>query len=102
MSDGPARSSSRFVCTCRAACRSTTLRPDIERGNIIVWEQSLADRVKGQPLAIEAHMEPQSILIRTLTLFAITIGLALATFALAIWWVMRKGRKRDLAICNGQ
>ena len=68
----------------------------IERGNIIVWEQSLADRVKGQPLAIEAHVEPQSILIRTLTLFAITIGLALATFALAIWWVIRKGSETSI------
>ena len=71
---------------------------DIKRGNIIVWEQRLTDRVKGVPLALEVHMEPESILIRTLTLFAITIVLALATFALAIWWVMRQGRKQNVAI----
>ena len=65
---------------------------DIKRGNIIVWEQRLADRIKGEPLALEVHMEAESILVRTLTLFAITIVLALATFALAIWWVMRRGK----------
>ncbi len=70
---------------------------DIKRGNIIVWEQRLADRIKGEPLALEVHMEAESILVRTLTLFAITIVLALATFALAIWWVMRRG-KQNLAI----
>ncbi len=65
---------------------------EIERGNIIVWEQALADRIKGLPLSIEVHMETESILIRTLTLFAITIMLAAATFGVAIWWVMRRGR----------
>lgn len=65
---------------------------EIERGNIIVWEQSLAERLNGQPLAIEAHMETQSILVRTLALFALTILLAAATFGVAIWWVMRRGK----------
>jgi hypothetical protein len=64
----------------------------IERGNIIVWAQPLADRLKGQPVSIEVRMEMQSILARTLTLYAITIVLAMATFAVAIWWVRRKGR----------
>jgi hypothetical protein len=66
---------------------------EIERGNIISWEQPLVDRVEGEPIAIEVHMEPQSILVRTLLLFGVTTALALATFALAIWWVMRRGRK---------
>lgn len=64
----------------------------IERGNIIAWEQPLSERLRGQPLEIEAHMEPQSILARTLTLFAITIVLAVLTFVLAIWLVMRRGK----------
>ena len=64
----------------------------IERGNIIVWEQTLADRLRGAPLEIEAHMEPQSILARTLTLFALTIVAAMFTFAGAVWFVMRRGR----------
>jgi hypothetical protein len=64
----------------------------IERGNIIVWEQLLSDRLRGQPLQIEAHMEPQSILVRTLMLFGSMVVLAAMTFALAIWFVMRRGR----------
>ena len=68
---------------------------EIERGNIIVWEQRLADRIKGQPLAIEVHLEPQSILAHTLGLFGLTILLAAATFALAIWWVMWKGKRGE-------
>jgi hypothetical protein len=63
---------------------------EVERGNIIRWEQSLAERLKGEPLAIEVHMETQSILFQTLALFGVTIVLALTTLALAIWWVMRR------------
>lgn len=63
---------------------------EIERGNIIRWEQPLAERLKGEPLAIEVHMETESILFQTLTLFGVTIVLALTTLALAIWWVMRR------------
>jgi hypothetical protein len=66
---------------------------EIQRGNIIAWEQPLADRLRSQPVSIEVQMETQSILVRTLTLYAITIVLAMATFALAIWWVMRQGKK---------
>src|SRR4029453_19551825 len=67
---------------------------EVERGNIIRWEQPLADRLKGQPVSIEVQMETQSILTRTLTLFALTIVLAMLTFAVAIWWVKRQGRER--------
>lgn len=63
---------------------------DIERGNIIRWEQPLAARLKGEPLALEVHMEPESILFQTLTLFGLTIVAALATMGVAIWWVMRR------------
>ena len=66
---------------------------EIQRGNIIVWEQPLVERIKGEPIAIEVHLEPQSILVHTLGLFGITIVLAAATFAAAIWWVMSRGRK---------
>lgn len=66
---------------------------NIERGNIIVWEQPMTDRLRGQPLDIEAHMEPQSIFARTLTLFGSMVVLAAMTVALAIWVVMRRGRR---------
>jgi len=62
----------------------------IERGNILAWEQPLRDRLTGAPLAIEAHMETQSILRHTLMLFAGIIGLVGLTFAGLIWFVMRR------------
>jgi len=59
----------------------------IERGNIIVWEQPLAERLKGTPLVIAARMEKESILFRTLALFGGMAVLAAATFAGVIWFV---------------
>ena len=46
---------------------------DIGRGNILVWEQPLADRLRGEPLELDARMEPQSILYRTLWLFGVDV-----------------------------
>ena len=63
----------------------------VERGNILVWTQPLAERLKGEPVDLEVHMQPETILSRTLMLFASTVVAAAATFALAIWWVMRRG-----------
>jgi hypothetical protein len=65
---------------------------DIERGNIIVWEQSLRDRLAGTPLRMEARMETQSILYRTLWLFGGTFAAAMTMLVLIVWWVSRKGR----------
>jgi hypothetical protein len=59
----------------------------IERGNIIVWEQALNERQKGAPLEIVARMETQSILFRTLALFAAMGVLVIATFVGFIWFV---------------
>jgi hypothetical protein len=66
-------------------------RPEV-RGNILVWEQPLADRLHSQPLLLEARMDPQSILYRTLWLFGITFVAVGLAFVAVIWWVMRKGR----------
>ena len=44
-----------------------------ERGNILEWEQTLADRLRGTPIEIDVQMETQSILARTLLLFGATI-----------------------------
>lgn len=65
---------------------------NIERGNIVVWEQPLRDRLKGSPLRMEARMEPQSILYHTLWLFGGTFMAAMVVLALIIWWVSRRGR----------
>ena len=40
---------------------------DADRGNILTWEQTLADRRAGQPLRMEVRMGPESILFRTLS-----------------------------------
>jgi hypothetical protein len=64
---------------------------EIGRGNILAWEQSLSDRLAGTPLVLEARMETQSILYRTLWLFGLTLVLAALTFVGIIWWVVRRG-----------
>ena len=64
----------------------------IERGNILVWEQALRDRLAGTPLRMEARMQTESILYRTLWLFAGTFVAAMLVLAALIWWVSRKGR----------
>ncbi len=72
--------------------------PDgIERGNILKWEQPLAERLKGVPLDLQAHMESDSILFRTLLLFVSTILAAAGAFALTIWWIARRGRRSEVA-----
>jgi hypothetical protein len=73
---------------------------DPKRGNILVWEQPLQDRLRGLPLRVddkgaaplEARMEAQSILYRTLWLFGLTFAAVAVTFGLVIWWILRKGR----------
>lgn len=68
---------------------------NVERGNIVRWEQPLSRRLRGEPLAIDVRMENRSILASTLTLFGLMIVLVAATFAMAIWFVMRRGRGDD-------
>jgi hypothetical protein len=68
----------------------------VQRGNILQWEQPLADRLAGVPLDIEVQLEPQSILYSTLLLFAATVVAAALTFAIAIWWVVRRGRNEEV------
>jgi hypothetical protein len=65
----------------------------IGRGNSLVWEQPLADRLHGAPLDLEARMQTQSILYRTLWLFALTFVTVALAFAAVIWWIVRRGRK---------
>jgi hypothetical protein len=59
----------------------------IERGNIVVWEELLTERQKGTPVEIVARMETQSILFRTLALFAAMAVLVVFTFIGVIWFV---------------
>jgi hypothetical protein len=70
---------------------------EIERGNILEWEQTLTDRLQGTAIDIQVQMETQSILARTLLLFGSTIVAAISTFAAVIWWVSRRGRDSEVA-----
>lgn len=67
---------------------------NLRRGNILAWEQTLAERQAGKPLEIEARIERTSILYSTLMLFAVSGGLALFVMVLIIWWLVRKGKGR--------
>jgi hypothetical protein len=64
------------------------------RGNILAWEQTLRERLAGQPLEMEARMEPTTILYHTLWLFLGSMSAAFAVLALIIWWVVKKGKDR--------
>lgn len=67
----------------------------VERGNILSWEQPLRGRLNGDPLEIEVRMDGQSILYRTLGIFAMTLAAAVMLLAGAAYWVKRKGHDRS-------
>ena len=67
---------------------------EIERGNILVWEQPLSARLAGEPVAMEARMAPESILYTTLWLFGAMAALVVLVFAVIIWFVVRRGRRQ--------
>jgi hypothetical protein len=70
---------------------------EIRRGNIIVWEQSLADRRQGTPLAIDVKMDSESILANTLLLFGGMIVLVALTFVVFIWFIRSRGSTEPAA-----
>ena len=65
---------------------------ETKRGNILSWEQHLTDRLDGKPLDIRVELDSQSILYRTLWLFAGAFVAALSLLALIIWLTMKRGR----------
>lgn len=66
------------------------------RGNILAWEQHLADRLAGEPVTIAVEMESESILHRTLWLFAGAFTAAVAVLGLLIWWTVRRGKDEEI------
>ena len=70
----------------------------VERGNILAWEQPLIARRAGTPLRLEVRLDTQSILYRTLWLFGLMIVLVVAMFLVLIGWIVRKGRERNVAV----
>jgi hypothetical protein len=67
-----------------------------DRGNILTWEQTLVDRRAGRPLRMEVRMGSESILFRTLSLFAIAFAAAVALLAVVIWVTIRRARGRKI------
>ena len=67
------------------------MKPD--RGNILTWEQTLADRRAGQPLRMEVRMGigvdsvPDAVAV-----FAMAFAAAVAVLAFAIWMTIRRGK----------
>ena len=66
---------------------------DISGGNILTWEQRLADRRAGKPVVMQVDMDATSILRTTLWIFAGTFAAAVVALVLLIWWTMRRGRR---------
>jgi hypothetical protein len=66
-----------------------------ERGNILRWEQHLADRLDGVPVEIEVRMESQSILYQTLWLFGSAFLAAVALLVFLVWLMFRRGAKQS-------
>lgn len=67
---------------------------DVERGNILTWEQTLADRRAGKPITMDVRLDSQSILYRTFWLFGGAFTAAVLTLALIVWLVIRLGRRQ--------
>src|SRR5262249_24747423 len=65
-----------------------------KRGNILVWEQALRDRLSGQPLTLEARIGSESILTRTLLLFGATGVAVVMSFGFVLWLAMGRGPRR--------
>jgi hypothetical protein len=67
------------------------------RGNILTWEQRLADRRAGKPIEIDVSMDATSILYTTLWLFGGAAAAAVGALALIVWLTVRRGRQRAAA-----
>jgi hypothetical protein len=72
---------------------ATNQPTETKRGNILAWEQHLTDRLDGVPLHIRVELDSQSILYRTLWLFAGAFAAAVAVLGFIIWMTARKGAK---------
>ena len=80
------------ACTCPARSQTTThLRAGSSAATSLCGNSRWRSAVKGTPLEVQARMEKESILFRTLALFGAMGVLVVFTFIAAIWFV--KSRK---------
>jgi hypothetical protein len=70
---------------------------EVDRGNILTFEQLLSDRRAGKPLDMDVRMGAQSILFQTLWLFGGAFAAALALLATLVWLTVRRGRRQAKA-----
>ena len=70
---------------------------EVRRGNIIIWEQPLAERQRGTPIDITVRMDSDSILANTLLLFGAMIVLVIFTFIGFVWFIRSRGRAEPSA-----
>jgi hypothetical protein len=68
---------------------------NFKRGNILVWERPLDERLQGTPLVIDARMHTQSILYTALWLFGGTFIAVVIMFVVVIVWIVRRGRTAE-------
>ena len=75
-----------------------------KRGNILVWEQPLADRLRGEPLvpgpdpSLDARMKSQSILYTHVVAVRRDVRVVVVMFVLVIWWILRRGTATGRAV----
>jgi hypothetical protein len=67
----------------------------VERGNIVGWRQDVAQGLAGRRLEVGALMDPRSILVSTVGLFAIAIVGGLSVLALGLYLAFRKGQREN-------
>jgi hypothetical protein len=68
----------------------------LERGNILSWRQETSGALDGGRIEFGAELDERSILFSTVMLFAGAVVIAVLLLALALWVLVRRGR-RDLA-----
>lgn len=66
----------------------------IGRGNILTWSRTAAELFRGEPLRAEARFDETSTLATTLGILLVAVGLVLASVALAVYLLVRKGRRQ--------
>jgi hypothetical protein len=70
----------------------------VERGNILTWEQPLKARLAGTPLEVDVRFGAQRILVLTVALFLAAMATAAVSVGGLLWWVVRKGRQRNMRV----
>lgn len=66
----------------------------IERGNILAWKHTLREHFAGRPLDVEVRFDRRTILQATVSVLGVSLALVLATIAIALGLMVRKGRRQ--------